>query len=292
MSYVGLDVGASTLVMALFERHNPLNPGQIDVTTIPTSNNFTTDMRAIGAVLSRFDDKSPIEEIGVAVAGRLNSARQTLLYAGNLTGWVDKPVAAAFAGLAPAARLIKIGNDGEAQALYEALSNPYLYGKDFVMWSVGTGIGTGRVTWVRFGDRLVPVCLPMEGQHVGREGDIVSPNPEVCGCGQLNCTERLGGGDGAQQRFHKSAGQITPAEWELVARDQAEGLRIVLVNHLVDYIVVGGGVTERQPQLMSLVEAHLQKVAVKGVVPQFIPATCAKLDAAVTGLTLLRSGRG
>ena len=289
--FIGIDVGATSTVLGGFEKNDPLDTGKRDIRTIPTSNHFPTDMKHIETELQRLRAVSPIEEIGIAAAGRVNNKREKLLYAGNLTGWVEKPLLSTIAKIAPDAKKIIVGNDAEAQALYEALNNPQLLGVDFIMWSVGTGIGTGRITWQEFEGKLAPICLPMEAQHAVYGSPSEYLNPEVCGCGLLNCTERLGGSDGAQQRFGKEPDDITAEEWDQVAKDQAVGLAGVLVNHLVDVVVFGGGVSLYQPQLQERVEHHLKEFAIKGIVPKFVPATCIKMEAAVSGLTLLRRGR-
>jgi predicted NBD/HSP70 family sugar kinase len=287
----GIDAGASTLVIGASPTGNPLDPQFVDVVTIPTTNHFPTDAGNIAKV---FTKHGPAEELGVAAAGRWNTARTHLLYAGNLTGWVE-PVCAGVGinEIAPNARVVMLGNDAEGQAQYEALNNPYLYEKDFIYWAVGTGIGTARVTWARLGDRRVPVCLPMEGQHIVHDGPVEYPNPVLCGCGQFNCTERLGSGAGIEQRFGVPPWEITEEQWQLVAANQAYGLARLLTAHLVDTVVFGGGMAEKDDNdLFGWVQSLLPKYAVKGVGPEIVPATCTKLGAAVAGLALLTSGKG
>jgi predicted NBD/HSP70 family sugar kinase len=286
-AFVGADLGATTCSVGLFNKRDPTTADVLDVVEFNPANYFVDDMRALREVLLGWMRQYLLEGMGVAIAGRLDSARERVLYAGNLTGWERKAIRAVIARMLPDGADLVCGNDAEAQALFEALANPALEGRDFLMWSVGSGIGTARVTWVKLGGVWAPVCVPMEGQHIAHE-DVVFANPELCGCGQYNCTERLGSGNGAAERFGVAhAGLLTPEQWDLVAQDQARGMAWLLSSHLVDTVVFGGGVSERQPQLMGLVSEYLKVCAVKGVVPEFVPAGCTKLGAAVTGLTLL-----
>jgi predicted NBD/HSP70 family sugar kinase len=284
---LGVDLGATTTCAAALESTgNPVKPRVLEAHSFDTSRLFDPTMNVLEHTARRFQARyGTIDQVGVAAAGRLNPARSELLIAGNLPQWCGKPMADRIASFTPDATRRVLGNDALAQALYEAYNNPDLRGVNFLLVSVGTGIGVAWVIWV--GGK--PIGIPTEGSHIELSA-LDYPNPEKCGCGQFNCMERLGSGDGAQQRFRKAAADIDLAEWEVVARDQARGIANLLqTNVLGTTVVYGGGVTEKQPHLRALVQKFLDEHAERtgGVQPTLVRATCSKLDAAMTGYALL-----
>jgi predicted NBD/HSP70 family sugar kinase len=276
---VGVDIGATNTCLAA-----ELNGLPSETESFSTQNNFYATMMELLRRLQGMEMRlaSPITELGVAVAGRLNTAQTHIVSAGNLTDWPGKPLADTVGFWYPKAKR-RIGNDARAWALYEALNNPQLFDRDFLLFAVGTGIGTARVIWVDG----KPIAIPMEAQHNALPRFYPFPNPVRCGCGVHNCIERLGSGSGAQQRFRKAAVDIPPGSWGLVALAQAAGLVTMLNNHLVELVVYAGGVPARQPQLMGLVQTALDRLLSGGPAVTLVEAKGSKPEAGRAGLALL-----
>ena len=293
MAYVGGDLGATGMELGLFERDDPRNPGLIKAVSIPTTRSFDPDIGAVQRTLAEFAEIAPIQGAGFDVAGRFNTARSQLLFAGNLKGWTRRPLAHSIRMALPIGIPVEFGNDAEALALYDAMMNPALEGKDFFAWYVGSGIGTGRITWIKVAGRWVPISLPMEGQHMEHSALVEFPNPIQCGCGKFNCTERLGSGDGVAERFGVDHARKVPLWFYQthVAQAHARGMSWVLMDHMVDYVVFAGTVAVKEPYLGDCVRARLAELMPEGTAPQFVEGACKKADSAVAGLTMLNRGR-
>jgi predicted NBD/HSP70 family sugar kinase len=282
---VGIDVGGTTMCV-IAATGDPLNPERIlGSRKLGTTGQFEDDMFSLSRCLRTLEfDFGPITHLGMAVAGRLSADRKMVLGAGNLTDWIDKPMAARVRSMCPDDAICSFGNDAEAQALMEALTNPEVYGVDFLYVAIGTGIGMARIIW-RGGK---PYSLPMEGGHLPATGRIGVRNPELCGCKQFNCTERLASGSGAEQRFGvRSAKDLTEVQWDDVAYHQARGIASALTCHPVQTVVYGGGIPERQPHLMGRVQDHLNRVAIGAMSATLVASLGTKAGAGLSGLVLL-----
>ncbi len=245
--YVAVDCGGTKLAFAAYRSLTdqiPICPGF----TITTSGNYAEDLESLktgikrAAIEAGYSPKD-ITAIGITLPGRLNAARTMLEAAGNVTEWVDKEI---FRDLQSAFGCHMIlGNDGEGQALAEAILNPELAGKELLLVAPGTGIAIARIHDVD--GRMVSMAT--EGAH-----QIINPlgsTPRMCGCGHNNCWESYASGDGIEKRYGKPASELTLEEWDEVAFWMEVGIANCLSLHMVPIVVLGGGVIAGQTHLVA-----------------------------------------
>jgi glucokinase len=205
---------------------------------------------------------------------------------------------------------VRLLNDGLAAALAELRAGAGRNVRDFVMITLGTGIGGGVV--------LDGKLLAGAQGRIGKVGHqiIDLDGPVHCHCGLPGCWQTLAGKEGIQararemgRRFPDSAlGRIAAgeeidlrrvgelaAEGDGAARDVLEetgryvgiGLANLVKIFAPECVIVGGGIAENNPLLLEAVRRTLREYAIKPYqdVP-VLPAALGK-NAGVLGATFL-----
>lgn len=178
---VGVDVGGTKIsagvvdgggtVLASTRRSSPAGDRSAIVATIADA---VTELRA----------SYTVEAVGVGAAGLVDSARSTVLFAPNLA-WRDEPLRVDLE-----AKLdlpVVIENDANAAAWGEFTFGAGADVDDFVLVTVGTGVGGGVV---------LDGALHRGAFGVAAEiGHIrMVPGGLVCGCGNRGCWEQYASG--------------------------------------------------------------------------------------------------
>jgi glucokinase len=143
----------------------------------------------------RADDE--VRAVGVAAAGFIDLARETIMFAPNLA-WRDESLRKKVADLVDLPTLLE--NDANAAAWAEARFGSGQDARTLVMAAIGTGIGGGLVS----GGRLF-----RGGFGVGAEfGHMrVVPDGRPCACGLRGCWEAYGSGTGLTVRARELAAE-------------------------------------------------------------------------------------
>ena len=238
---IGIDVGGTSIKAGLFSVDGKL----LDVTTVPTGAldneaEFAKVNEGLQALIaSRGVDVADIVGVGLDVPGPVDSLGNVGMLA-NIK--LDAPafsdaIKAAF----PQARLAFV-NDANAAALGEAWVGAGRGQTDFVMITLGTGVGGGIVS----GGRLI-------AGHVGAGGEIghITVNPtetEHCGCGRRGCLEQYSSASGIVRMYKQecAARGEEPAELKgpsdsyTVFKQLAAGSQAaeIAVNRMCEYLAL------------------------------------------------------
>jgi glucokinase len=177
---IGIDVGGTNTAFGIIDREgNILASDTIDTQIHEDVNLFVRDLTdAVNNLLASVKDIS-LKGIGVG-APNGNFFQGTIEFAPNLR----------WKGIVPLAKMIKdkidvpvlLTNDANAAAIGEMIYGAAKGMKDFIVITLGTGLGSGIVS---------------NGQliygHDGFAGEIghviVDPNGRQCGCGRKGCLE-------------------------------------------------------------------------------------------------------
>ena len=262
---IGIDFGGHTIIAALISTGE--EPPRIERRT----QRDTPSGRSVAAVVEMLADaieelaygasRTAVDFVGVAVPGMLDAGRRSARKMANFpVEWDGVDIPATLAGelqkrnLNPA---VRIENDANCYALGEGSAGVAVGLRDYVVLTMGTGIGCGIV----LGGRL------LTGSHgmAGEAGHIVVDGSAPCGCGGMGHAETLAAADGTSCRA-RAAG--LPEDFAVLWRMRGDaGADAVLdvtldamartiagVSHTLDpeMIVIGGGMSRAQGLLEAL----------------------------------------
>jgi len=183
----GIDIGGTNTVLGLVEKTgNIIAEGNLKTMDYPDIHDFVS---ALDATIKEMIEANPgfkLAAIGIG-APNANYHRGTIELAPNL----------AWKGIVPIAELIKkkvdvevaITNDAKAAAIGEMLFGGAKKMKNFIILTLGTGLGSGIVI---NGEVLYG--------HTGFAGELghttIVPGGRDCGCGRQGCFETYGSASG------------------------------------------------------------------------------------------------
>ena len=183
---IGVDLGGSHVTAAVITDDGTIHrQHELDLDDLGFKAVTEALVETIGAALK--DAGSDLVGIGIGAPGNIEAATGTVVYSPNF-GWKDIPLGAT---LRDRFKLpIYVGNDARCATLGEFTFGIGAGHKDFVLLTLGTGIGGGIVS----AGRLVL------GNHFGAgefgHHQIRPIDGFVCGCGKIGCFEAQASGTG------------------------------------------------------------------------------------------------
>ena len=305
----GVDIGGTNTVYGLVdEKGKVLTQGSFKTTDYPKVENFVTALTAAIKKLLSADKEFRLAGIGIG-APDANYHRGTIEHAPNL----------AWKGIVPLADLIQkkinvpvvVTNDANAAAMGEMIFGGAKKMKDFIVLTLGTGLGSGIV-----------IDGKMVYGHTGFAGELghmtVVPNGRECGCGRKGCFETYASATGlvrtvlnlmSEMRDDSPLRDIPPSKLtskkiaEAAAKkdpiavramnETAEILGFGIINSIVfsspEAIFLFGGLAQAGEMLFRPVRAYLEKnnyVLMKNTV-KILPSGISESNGAVLGSAAL-----
>jgi len=183
---IGIDLGGHTTRVALVRKGKILASSEAGT---PESRAPGDVMEKISSMIRHLEAGRRFEGIGIGLPGMLNAERNRVLRLPNFPLWEDfdlKSEAMQFLG-SP----VVIENDANCYALGEGASGAARGLENYIVITVGTGVGGGVVLG---GDLL-------RGSHgmAGELGHAVVGEKIPCGCGGMGHCESIAGADGVEK---------------------------------------------------------------------------------------------
>jgi len=264
MKRVGIDLGGHFIKGALLEEgvirkrlRLPTPPGREPEDVV----------RAVSRMIRDLDPEASASSVGVGFPGMLDRVRNIVLLAPNFPLLVDYPFRARTEE--EAGQKIFLENDANCAALGEWRSGSAKGLEDFVMFTLGTGIGGGIIS----GGRIVTGGYGKAAEM----GHIPVGDGALCGCGSPGHAEAFFGADALRRTFREAGidGEVRdlwkrrrePREskiWNPAL--EALSRAIAAAVHILDpqAVVLGGGLSRAE----GLVE-EIRPLVMRFIAPPF-----------------------
>ena len=248
---IGIDLGGHTTVGAVVSCKSDCGAALIERSIsrkTPDSRSVEDVVYVIGGIVAELSAGESVSCVGVAIPGMLNRDRTRANILPNFNSeWGRIDVVSAVSSVVGGVP-VKIENDANCYALGEGMAGLAVGVKDYVVLTLGTGIGCGIVSDGRI----------LSGAHgmAGEAGHLVVVGNEPCKCGGMGHAETLSGADGTARRA-KAAG--LPGDFkELWSMRRGQGASKILgvtidalartvasISHILDpeLIILGGGMS-------------------------------------------------
>lgn len=245
-TYIGIDLGGTKINGGLFNEYGEiLDRKTIDIRNIATRDLVLDNIVSIIDILKKDNTKA----VGIGSPGSIDSQRGLVLdIGGNLPNWANTDIKGHLEKKFDLE--IFVDNDGNIAALCESFLGAGQNYKDFVMITIGTGLGGG----IYLDKKIFPGSF-YEGGELGHM--ILYPRGRTCNCGQRGCVEKYISGTSIEKSYFDKTGLVKKGEdiFKLYGKDQiaseiiddfSTDLSIFLLSlkNILDpqAIIIGGGV--------------------------------------------------
>jgi glucokinase len=305
----GIDIGGTNIIFGLVDNSgNVIAEDRLRTVDFPDIKDYITAQHA--AISRMLEGNSGHRLIGLGVgAPNANYHKGTIELAPNL----------AWKGIVPLADYLKekvnvpviVTNDANAAAMGEMIFGGAKQMKDFIVLTLGTGLGSGIV-----------VNGEVVYGHTGFAGElghtVIVPGGRECGCGRLGCYETYASASGlvrtvlnllSEMRVDSSLRDLTPSELtsKIIVEEAAKGDRVALeaMSYTAEMLGLGiinaitfsspeaiflfGGLVKAGEMLLSPVRKYVDQ----NVMPIFrgrvkiLPSGISESNAAVLGAAAL-----
>ncbi len=263
MLYVGIDLGGHTISAGLVLMAGDASARIVRRLERPTPSERTiaSVLDLIAAMTTELIAHDPAVSVGVGCPGVIDRSRRTILELTNFVDGDNAPFVNLLVGKLQQKGLtqpVYIENDANCYALGEGAAGIAAACADYVVFTLGTGVGGGIVV----GGKL------LSGAHglAGELGHIVTGHHLACVCGGQGHLETVAAADGVQKRARLAgfdedfrvlwARRHEPSAVTVLApMFDHLGRAVATVAHLLDpeLVVLGGG--------MSRAEGIVEEVA-------------------------------
>lgn len=183
MYNIGVDLGGTNIAVGIVNENNEIiRKGSVETKAFREADEIVKDIAALCEKLCKEESISidKIESVGIATPGTALRDTGVVAYANNLP-FLNYPIADKLKSFLPVDKVI-IANDADAAALGEAVAGAGKGHKDFIMVTLGTGVGGGIIA----GGKLYSGSN-FAGGELGHM--VIEHNGVQCSCGRRGCWE-------------------------------------------------------------------------------------------------------
>jgi glucokinase len=262
---IGIDIGGTKLKIGRVQEGYIVKRA-----SAPTPHDFDELIDALLALVEEVSEGRPGIPVAAAVPGVFDDDKSMVLASPNLTFTINKPLRAR---LSDALQVpVRLGNDASLAGLAEKVYGNGEKYDDFLLATLGTGIGGGLILDGKLWDGTAGMAGEFGHMSVG--GPFEKENVWQCGCGNWGCTETFASASRMEQRGKQSCGVDALPELADLARSGdpkaltvfrdagtalGEGFAQVVLLLDIRVILIGGGASPvidllREPLLDQVVK--------------------------------------
>ena len=246
-SLIGIDIGGTNTRIGLFP--SPDTPAYTLLAKFPTHQQCEQELRAIGQVVCEQGIRG-VAGIGVSVAARIAKDGQSVIFAPNLPGYVDKPFATELAALCNAP--VRLAHDTVCGLLAEARFGVLRAVERCAYLTVSTGTGAA----IQLGKADTRLVSSIEIGH-----QILDGNSRKCLCGMTGCLETYTGGRQLELRYGQPVESIKEsAFWETFAEKLAIGLVNLAQLTRIDMVAISGAIALNRTSLLPALQKNVDQL--------------------------------
>jgi glucokinase len=243
---IGIDIGGTNTRIGLFPSLDA--PEYTLLAKFPTQQDYEQQLQRIGRVL-REKGVRDAGGVGVSIAARMARDGQMVVFAPNLPGYVDRPLASELAALCAAP--VRLAHDTVCGLLAEARFGVLQAVERCAYLTVSTGTGAA----IQLGKAHTRLVSSIEIGH-----QILDGNSRACLCGMTGCLETYTGGRQLEARYGRPVEQITDrAFWETFAEKLSTGLINLAQLTRIDVVAVSGAIALNTPSLLPTMQAKIDQ---------------------------------
>ena len=214
MYTIGIDLGGTNIAAGLVDENYKI----IRKTSVPTEARRSADeiTEAMASVCRKLCEEEgitvdDISSVGIATPGTADTDSGTVIYANNLP-FRNYPIAAKLKEYFPVKK-VSIANDANAAAFGEAVAGAGAGHKNFVMLTLGTGVGGGIII-----DGKLYTGFNYAAGELGHM--VIVHNGRPCTCGRKGCFEAYSSATGLiKMTKEKMIEAPDSVMWEIVDGD-------------------------------------------------------------------------
>lgn len=217
---IAIDLGGTKLSAALLDEAGKL----LRTSSEPTEQGGRSALLAqLASVVQQLAQGSDAMAVGVGSPGFVDAARGVVLMATNLVGWSQTDVRGNLQQMTGLP--VVLANDANAAAVGEAWLGAGRGKQDFVMLTLGTGVGgavydRNRGVWLGHNHR---------GGEFGHS--ILYPGGRPCPCGQFGCVDQYLSGRAIQSAYQVLTGNDCTCEQIFANAGRGEALAERIVHN-------------------------------------------------------------
>lgn len=183
MYNIGVDLGGTNIAVGIVNENNEIiRKGSVETKAFRDADEIVKDIAALCEKLCKEEGVSidSIESVGIATPGTALRNTGVVAYANNLP-FLNYPIADKLKSFLPVDKVI-IANDADSAALGEAVAGAGKGHKDFIMVTLGTGVGGGIIV-----NGKLYSGSNFAGGELGHM--VIEHNGVQCSCGRKGCWE-------------------------------------------------------------------------------------------------------
>ncbi|MEO6991819.1 MAG: ROK family protein [Candidatus Baltobacteraceae bacterium] len=280
MNTIGIDLGGTHAMAALVDESGKIVAHQEqDIEDRTFEAVLKTIVTVVRGVLAGAGEKK-VPAVGLGSPGNIDLASGAVRYSPNF-GWTDVPLGARLG--AEFGVTVHVGNDARCATLGEHTFGSGQGTKDFVMLTLGTGIGGGIVA-----DGMLVLGHGAGAGEIGHH-QIRAVDGFICGCGKTGCFEAQASGTGllrhafavapsfprstlltqkppdklGTKAVRKAAEAGDPhalAAWRRYVEDLACGLANIIAFVNPETIALGGGLSSAGDFMLAAVRPRVEEL--------------------------------